>query len=159
MAEFVVRPANRASAVQWLFMWVRMLGYSPDTPCIHKNIEPRRHSLKRSVSSIRCSRRGLEPARMAFWGSRSMSVSADWCECFWLPWHPRPAVSTDCHQRHDIFDQICATRPRPTEMWRYLQENWNALDHNGIHGFWFKRFPSIPKILARQLPKCLRRIL
>ena len=31
--------------------------------------------------------------------------------------------------------------------------NWKALGHNGLHGFWFKRFTSLPESLAQQLRK------
>ena len=34
--------------------------------------------------------------------------------------------------------------------------NWKAPGLNGIHGFWFKRFTSIPDRLAQQLHKCLQ---
>ena len=34
--------------------------------------------------------------------------------------------------------------------------NWKALDHGGIHGFWFKKFTSIHDRLALEMNRCLQ---
>ena len=34
--------------------------------------------------------------------------------------------------------------------------NWKTPDHDGIHGFWFKKFTSIYDRLAREMKRCLQ---
>ena len=34
--------------------------------------------------------------------------------------------------------------------------NWKTPCHDGIHGFWFKKFPSIPDRLALEMNRCLQ---
>ena len=34
--------------------------------------------------------------------------------------------------------------------------NWKTAGHDGIHSFWFKKFPSIPDRLALEMNRCLR---
>ena len=34
--------------------------------------------------------------------------------------------------------------------------NWKTPGHNGIHGFWFKKFTSIHNRLALEMKKCLQ---
>ena len=45
--------------------------------------------------------------------------------------------------------------PRSTENNTQNETNWKMLGHEGIHGFWFKKFTSIHDRLAIEMYTCL----
>ena len=53
-------------------------------------------------------------------------------------------------------------RPRSGNTHRFTQSNtkkksnWITQGHDGIHGFWFKKFPSIHDKLALEMNRCLQ---